>query len=458
MTAKKIKVCANHPNVAAVETCAHCGKEICYNCVRIYRKKAFCSTACIRNFIFEIIDEKAPSRLRILLKILAWPMIHLLQMHKWHFLEWALLFGVMLLFIQNNQMNHKITDLQKNGFNLPLTSAPVDTALLPKPRVFKPVKGGQVTSNILDIEGEAEPNWIIALSINDEIREILLSKDSLFTFKRVALSRGDNHLQVKAMNGDGEMFVLQDLNLIYGFPHVAALARDFRRGDVQTKNIALTFDGGSENNVSDEILDYLKENHIKSTFFLTGEFIRQYPETVRRIVADGHEAGNHTWNHPHLTTFAENYKQTTISGMTKKRLQSELEKTASLFKMITGKDMAPLWRAPYGEYNPEILSWAAEAGYRHVGWTSGHGWDETMDSLDWVADKDSKAYHTADEITEKILNYSKNGKNGANGAIVLMHMGSNRTDDFPHKKLPEIISALSKDGYKLVTISEMMGE
>ena len=117
--------------------------------------------------------------------------------------------------------------------------------------------------------------------------------------------------------------------------------------------------------------------------------------------------------------------------------------------------MSALWRAPYGYYNEEILEWAAKTGYKHIGWTVGRGWEENMDTLDWVKDKDSKVYHSADEIAEKILNYADKKGAGANGAIILMHLGSLRNDDFPHKKLPDIIEGLQKKGYELVTISEM---
>jgi peptidoglycan/xylan/chitin deacetylase (PgdA/CDA1 family) len=79
-----------------------------------------------------------------------------------------------------------------------------------------------------------------------------------------------------------------------------------------------------------------------------------------------------------------------------------------------------------------------------------------MDTMDWVTDKNSSAYHTADEIVQKILNYENGRKHGTNGAIILMHLGTHRTEDFPHKKLPEIIQGLRDRGYELVKVTEMM--
>ena len=101
-------------------------------------------------------------------------------------------------------------------------------------------------------------------------------------------------------------------------------------------------------------------------------------------------------------------------------------RTAELYKAVTGKEMNKLWRAPYGEHNYEIRQWAAEVGYRHIGWTVGKNWEEGMDTMDWVADKNSPAYHSADEVVEKILAFGNGNKEGANGTIILMHLGTTR--------------------------------
>ena len=118
--------------------------------------------------------------------------------------------------------------------------------------------------------------------------------------------------------------------------------------------------------------------------------------------------------------------------------------------------MRKYWRAPFGEHNRDIRTWAAELGYRHVGWTVGRDWEHNMDTLDWVADKNSSVYHTAEEIVEKIINFGNGDEYGANGAIVLMHLGTSREEDQPHKLLPRIIDQMRDNGYTFVTISEMM--
>ena len=75
------------------------------------------------------------------------------------------------------------------------------------------------------------------------------------------------------------------------------------RGRRDLPKVALTFDGGGDAGQSERILDVLEQRGATATFFLTGDYIRHNPELVRRIVAAGHEVGNHTWSHPHLTTW-----------------------------------------------------------------------------------------------------------------------------------------------------------
>jgi len=270
------------------------------------------------------------------------------------------------------------------------------------------------------------------------------------------LNRGKNKLQVKTISPEGTIHTIQTLSFNYALPSLLYLSKSFNRGSINTKQIALTFDGGSTNNVSQEILDILANKNVKATFFLTGQFIKKYKETVKRIVKDGHEVSNHTWSHPHLTTFAEDFKHNTKNNITEEVIYKQLVKTNHLFQTVAGKKMSPYWRAPYGEYNNQILQWAAKTGFKHIGWTHGNGWEETMDTFDWVADTNSNIYKTADEIVEKILTYDKKPNKTLNGAIILMHLGSERKKDYPHQKLPELIDSLRKKGLELVTISELL--
>ncbi len=231
-------------------------------------------------------------------------------------------------------------------------------------------------------------------------------------------------------------------------PHVS-------RGSINSMEVALTFDGGNDAGEAEEILHILRARGTKTTIFLTGEFIRRHPAMVKRMLEDGHEIGNHTMTHPHLTTYTTNFKHHTMPSVTREFIEEELKETERLFHHLTGRKMAPLWRAPYGEINDEILGWAHELGYIHVGWTTNYRKRETLDSLDWVKDPSSRFYLTADEIKERILNFGKED-HGLRGGIILMHLDTGRKKDRASERLGDIIDTLKEEGYRFVKVSELL--
>src|SRR3990172_7833648 len=113
-------------------------------------------------------------------------------------------------------------------------------------------------------------------------------------------------------------------------------APDITRGNLLKNELSVTFDGGSEATDADEILNILRGKNIKTTIFLTGDFIKRYPDIVFKIVEDGHEIGNHSLTHPHLTTFEKNFKQQTLPGINKEFIAGELKETARIFRELTG--------------------------------------------------------------------------------------------------------------------------
>ena len=221
------------------------------------------------------------------------------------------------------------------------------------------------------------------------------------------------------------------------------------------KKISITFDGGSSDSSAEAILNILLERNIKTTFFLTGKFIKRYPQLVRRMLKEGHEIGNHTYSHPHLTTYSSNRRNETSGKINFKKLKAELEKTAALYYKLTGEKMAPFWRAPYGEINNDILSWASNVGYQHIAWTVDYKAKKSMDSLDWVADKNSSLYLSGEEIKERLLSFADD-RGRAKGGIILMHLGTERKNDAAHNKLGEIIDDFTVKGYELVPISKLV--
>jgi len=203
-------------------------------------------------------------------------------------------------------------------------------------------------------------------------------------------------------------------------------------------SVALTFDAGWESYGTAEILHILRHAKLQVTMFLTGVYIRRHPDLVLRMVEEGHEIGNHTDSHPCLTSSP---RGPTREGVTRTSLHQELCQAEAAFQKVAGRRMSPLWRAPYGHFNAELLGFALELGYRHVYWT--------LDTNDWVADRAAANYRTARQIRDHVL------RNTLDGDIILMHLGTLRPVDRPLGALPGVIIGLRQKSFYLVTVSEL---
>ena len=241
---------------------------------------------------------------------------------------------------------------------------------------------------------------------------------------------------------------------------VKGLPVSFDNGTTGRKLIALTFDGASNSSAVGDILDTLKSSAVKATMFVTGDFIRAFPDAVRRIVADGHDVGNHTFSHPHLTSWAQDHTHTTLPDVSEAFVCNQLRHTDSLFLALTGGHLAPLWRAPFGEKNRAICVWAQRCGYLHVGWRQGRSWRDGLDSNDWVPDEETPGFHTPEQVVEKILALANDPPDGINGGIILMHLGSLRKEarSQMYRMLGKLIDDLKAQEYTFVTTTEMLKE
>ncbi len=237
-------------------------------------------------------------------------------------------------------------------------------------------------------------------------------------------------------------------------------AHHFVNGSVTGRTVALTFDGGSQANVAETILDTLRSRSVKATMFLTGHFIRRYPDVTQQIVAAGHPCGNHTLTHPHLTTYATDRTNTTLPDINASRLTGELHRANELFQRTTGVHFAPIWRSPYGEYNSKLCRWAWEAGYLHIGWRQGRTWLLGLDSNDWVPDSTTPGFHTPEAFFDKVVHLARLQPDGISGGIILMHLGTERSDPAMqvHRVLGNLIDTLRAEGYRFVTIPEMVAD
>ncbi|MCV3216546.1 polysaccharide deacetylase family protein [Plectonema radiosum NIES-515] len=186
------------------------------------------------------------------------------------------------------------------------------------------------------------------------------------------------------------------------------------------KVIALTFDDGPWPGSTANVLDILKKNNIKGTFFVVGQMLKEHPDLGVRIVTDGHVIANHTWTHRY------HFMNPQVAAY-------EVDSTSDLIYQITGVKTT-LFRPPGGIMNNGVAAYARNQKYTIVMWSA--------DSVDY----------SRPPISRLIRNVTKESKPGG---IVLMHDGGgNRSHTV--QALPEIIDYFKKQGYSFVTIPELL--
>lgn len=183
--------------------------------------------------------------------------------------------------------------------------------------------------------------------------------------------------------------------------------------------IALTFDDGPHPKNTPRLLDMLRQRNIKATFYVIGNSVNLYPSIARRIVAEGHEIGNHTYNHPNLTKLSNT------------KVRQELDTTREAIIRATGVQPRTM-RPPYGALRTsqrEMIH--SEYGYPTIMWD--------VDPLDW------KRPGTA-VVKSRILNGTRSG------SIVLAHDLHSTTVD----AMPTTLDALLAKGFRFVTVSQLL--
>lgn len=226
------------------------------------------------------------------------------------------------------------------------------------------------------------------------------------------------------------------------------------RGAAHVPVYALTFDAHEAVGGAREVLAILRQRQIRVTIFATGRFALRFPEILAEASADGHEIGNHTFSHPHLTTYATDGKQRTAPGVTRQFLHRELLRAEVAIAAAVGRPPAKLWRAPFGEVNGEILQWACELGYVHVGWT--RDGRHSLDALDWVADQRSSRFLDPEALVRRLLRALERQPSGGAGSILLMHLGSDRLEPPWPLALPMLLDELDRRGLRPVAAGELI--
>ncbi len=187
--------------------------------------------------------------------------------------------------------------------------------------------------------------------------------------------------------------------------------------------VALTFDDGPHPKYTPKILDILKEEGVSATFFAVGMNAETYPELIRRIESEGHELGNHTYNHNH------------VGKMSKETLIEDIRLCTDAIERISGVQ-PQYFRPPEGVCNKDVKEICERDGMTIVMWS--------VDTRDW-------AHTPVSEICENVRCNTKTG------SIILMHDFIGKNSPTP-EALRQIIPILRGLGYEFVTVSQLLSE
>ena len=207
----------------------------------------------------------------------------------------------------------------------------------------------------------------------------------------------------------------------------AIVAGELVRLQTRQHVVALTFDGGGNADGAKSIFKTLTRDRVPATFFLTGHFVRAYPELARAI-GRRYLVANHTVDHPHLTALSN-------ASVTREIAQANV-----LIKRATGRDTHPLFRFPYGDRDTRTLAICHRLGYVSIRWT--------VDTLGWMGESSQSVPGAIRRVLGHLVP----------GEIVLMHVGSARDrSTIDTKALPAVIRDMRARGYRFVTLSGVRG-
>ncbi|MED4955013.1 delta-lactam-biosynthetic de-N-acetylase [Paenibacillus macerans] len=192
-------------------------------------------------------------------------------------------------------------------------------------------------------------------------------------------------------------------------------------GDTSRKELFLTFDNGYENGYTAPILDTLKAKKVPAVFFVTGHYVKDQPELLKRMVAEGHLIGNHSWSHPDMTTISD------------ERIRDELERVKQETAKVTGRQEMKYLRPPRGIFSDRTLRVTKELGYTNVFWSVAY--------KDW----DVKAQRGADYAYRQVVSQLHPG------AVILLHSVSKDNA----AALGSIIDEARRQGYEFKSLDEL---
>lgn len=216
------------------------------------------------------------------------------------------------------------------------------------------------------------------------------------------------------------------------------------RTDPSVRHIDFVFTAADKADGADRIISTLRKYNIKGGFFFTGEFFELYPDVVRRLVAEGHYVGSHSYGH---LLYAPWGKRDSLL-VTRQEFEEDMFKSYKVLREF-GITEAPYFIPPYEHYNATISSWARQLGLQVINYTPG-----TLTNGDYTTPGMSR-YFSSKEILGKIREYERTDPDGLNGHIMLIHFGTDpsRTDKF-YDKLPGLIRELRRKGYSFTPLKD----
>ena len=196
------------------------------------------------------------------------------------------------------------------------------------------------------------------------------------------------------------------------------------KGKPDRKVAYLSFDNGYENGFTESILHTLQKEQVPATFFLTGHYLESASDLVKRMVADGHTIGNHSYGHPNMARLSRD-------GM-----RAEWRKFDGKLRELTGIERTIYARPPEGIFNAKVLEVGNAEGYRHIFWS--------VAFKDWMKDERRGADYAYNALMEQLHP----------GAVILMHTVAQDNAE----ALPLFIAEAKKQGYTFLSLDDLVME
>jgi peptidoglycan-N-acetylmuramic acid deacetylase len=192
-------------------------------------------------------------------------------------------------------------------------------------------------------------------------------------------------------------------------------------GDTTKKELYLTFDNGYENGFTPKILDTLVAKKVPAIFFVTGHFVKEQPELLKRMAQEGHLIGNHSWSHPDMTTVSN------------QKIKDELTKVSDAVQQVTGQANMRYLRPPRGIFSDRTLAVTKDLGYTNVFWSVAY--------KDWDTKVQRGAKYAYDSVMAQLHP----------GAVILLHSVSKDNAE----ALGMMIDEARKQGYEFKSLDQL---